>query len=1221
MGEVISGIVINIISSLIYDGSTQGVQHAFLNKYSRAKLEKRISKKVNTELGQLLEQNRVFDGAAFTNYIQNMQPIQKIHRKVSAPERSSGILDQQLITQLTYDTVTYLRGENVMVSPEAENIVQDFYRKVMKICDEECSSLLTDSERGLARLLGRNSEKLSHDTVQTMITINNDTIAAVERTGKELSSQFQNYVGAINGGSAQNVSVSLRNAGITDVLPYKYRGGSDKESFVRQVLSNLRQRNWIHLYGKVFSGKTQALIRIAERVGSYAWISVDEESFLSIELSALTLPEQTVIILDGIPRASNTKVKQKCLEILSQVQKKKCKLITSGYENIEPYIKGYLEQDSFLTIELLGLSHDDIDEIMRRHNAPEELLTTKAYQNFAELCGTLPPIVMEVIHKMEHNGWQIDTDVFLTIISRRTDTLAEQMVTLFLENVPEENTRRLYYRILYLGNKIRRSWIPALADIPVAIAEPDTAIESLKNRWIFSEGQFYQCPNMVMEQFAQEHLRTEERKALDHFAVQEILKNQPLDLMGFSDLIKHYSRLEEYDAEGMLCVSLMKQMRENDVKKCFLTVENFWEELPLPKGMSPVVKCNVRLNQLYFRAWKGGYEDDLDQRAAEIWGFVDEEPMCALMIAIQSMAEASTSPTVSLALFDGFMKHLDEVEKSYQRLEAMELESVDNIAMERIEHAFEMVGGSLFVAYNEVLMLSIKTVNQLEEYADCAECHFTMEQWQQLEKTPDMDALLAYMLKSAMENSQETLEQYETIVKNLYDRLDAVATPKLWTSTVHVMLYALHENGKYSKAVELYDSVKNIVEGDPVQYCEVLDSMARVAHDNGDAAAERELFQREIGAINRTEEREIKFIMMDTCLLYLDQLDTEDKEEIEKVYQSMQHVAGGLQGQEEFPRATEKAEAEYWMKMYQMGELGNYMDSFLAFIRDLLEEQRESEDDALIAILTKITHVMGYIGMELLKDKAPQKFADGSDYMHPDLRMFWNNVSDADVVAYWRPDKRQLLYHICAELAEKCDYREMATELFRDAIEDDGFWSESTRNLYCVDSYIQLKFLELGETEKLFDAIRQNYLPRELPEIEIQMEFYLVVRELMVFSMYLLSLYQRDEKEALAFCETFIRGMRIDEFDEVAQNYYQEYIRILKLIIQEGPDFDLLKEVFYKVQKNEKLGNLDTAVLPLLLMDAPRKQRESLRTNVRKGIAGLKMEDDFALQRVMEGIS
>ena len=39
-----------------------------------------------------------------------------------------------------------------------------------------------------------------------------------------------------------------------------------------------------------------------------------------------------------------------------------------------------------------------------------------------------------------------------------------------------------------------------------------------------------------------------------------------------------------------------------------------------------------------------------------------------------------------------------------------------------------------------------------------------------------------------------------------------------------------------------------------------------------------------------------------------------------------------------------------------------------------------------------------------------------------------------------------------------------------------------------------------------FDAIRQNYLPRELPEIEIQMEFYLVVRELMVFSMYLLSL-------------------------------------------------------------------------------------------------------------------
>lgn len=62
-------------------------------------------------------------------------------------------------------------------------------------------------------------------------------------------------------------------------------------------------------------------------------------------------------------------------------------------------------------------------------------------------------------------------------------------------------------------------------------------MRALKIVGFLAEGQFYQCPNMGHGAFAQEHLRTEERKALDHFAVQEILKNQPLDLMGFSDLI------------------------------------------------------------------------------------------------------------------------------------------------------------------------------------------------------------------------------------------------------------------------------------------------------------------------------------------------------------------------------------------------------------------------------------------------------------------------------------------------------------------------------------------------------------------------------------------------------------------------------------------------------------------------------------------------------------
>lgn len=99
----------------------------------------------------------------------------------------------------------------------------------------------------------------------------------------------------------------------------------------------------------------------------------------------------------------------------------------------------------------------------------------------------MPPVVMEVIHRMEDNGWQFDDEVFMAILQRRTDTLTEQMITLFQESVREEETRHLYYRMIYAGQTIPAEWLRPIAEIPQRILDMDMRIEKLKNRWYYKE--------------------------------------------------------------------------------------------------------------------------------------------------------------------------------------------------------------------------------------------------------------------------------------------------------------------------------------------------------------------------------------------------------------------------------------------------------------------------------------------------------------------------------------------------------------------------------------------------------------------------------------------------------------------------------------------------------------------------------------------------------------
>lgn len=88
----------------------------------------------------------------------------------------------------------------------------------------------------------------------------------------------------------------------------------------------------------------------------------------------------------------------------------------------------------------------------------------------------------------------------------------------------------------------------------------------------------------------------------------------------------------------------------------------------------------------------------------------------------------------------------------------------------------------------------------------------------------------------------------------------------------------------------------------------------------------------------------------------------------------------------------------------------------------------------------------------------------------------------------------------------------------------------------------------------------------------------------------------------------------------MGQRYYNEFKKILKLIINEDADFDLLKEVFYQLQKKSEYANMEVGVLVLLLINSPKTQKEEIKAKVIQCLSSFHFENDFVMERYIKMI-
>ncbi len=1170
---------------------------------SNTKSKKQIRASLEKELKGLVDSNLIFQSAAFTNYITYQNPSEKILVWLKESKR---IPEAELLDRLTADACGSLRSGDLTVGIPEEQALREFYRKILKIFRESMGAKLDEESRGLLDVMCQQTEGEERRMTAQIQSEGRALSGQLRENQRDMAQGFSQVIGNIAQLQMQMQSDPITLSGKPSLpeAPCKYQQGSEKRELVGQMTAALRSHAWIHLYGKLFTGKTQTLVRVAERLGTYLWVQVDDRKFREMDPEMLSVEEGTVVILDGIPKLCMPEVREKCLQIFERCQKAGCRLITSGYEDVTAYLEGYLKKDALQSFELKGLTDAEVDEIARKHGASEAILKTKGYRNFAVVCRELPPILMEVIQRFEENDWKLNDEILMTILQRRTAPLTEQMAALFQEAVPEEETRRLYYRMLYAGQELQTDWIRPIAAIPEAVTNVDQRMNGLLNRWYYREGCIYRSPNKILEQYAADQLGEEEKRQIDRFLVQKTRSHSLTD-QDISNLLTYYGRLQEFDQQGLLCIGYMENMIKQDVRDYYIRPESFWVGTPFPEKMSPMIRCYVRLEQMYMRAWKGVEEACDDVLLTELWEYAKQEPSCRELIVAMFMRMAGASVEKSLQLLEALLRehpeYLREKGEIWQKLAEQDPENV-------------LVKGTLLAAYNGILYTYIAKTEQLKKYLDLAERYFTREDWQELERIKDTNDLLLHMLlrvdrEKMPEEGQALWEQ----TGRLYRLLDDRRTLKLWSHVLRCYLVQTQEQSGYEKAKEIYASVRQIIENSPVEFCENIDMMARIAHDHGQITAEKAFLQKEMAVLPQMDPRDFDRTTLDSGLMYLSLLQADEEEEIEKVHQELQRVAGYL---EEEPCAAEKAEAEYWMRLQELGLLEERTLEFVRFVKGLLEEYDRQESEALLAILTKMVHALGYISAMILRQTPPERMPDGSFYTPPRMRMFWNEGSDRDVIQFWQPEKRTMAYLMCGELAEFCGEKELSGELMGEVLHANDFWTENIGNLYRVYVYPEWKMLELGRLDSFLYILPKNYRLWELEELEQKYEALFVCREIFILSLYIAESYAEDKERAIQFCKKLCEEFPNEPIRQIPQEYYAEYRKILNIVTEEDADYTLLKDCFDLVQR-KKMVHLDSAMLPLLRMEVPADKKAMIDRALQSADKALGLEDDFIVKRIL----
>ena len=411
------------------------------------------------------------------------------------------------------------------------------------------------------------------------------------------------------GAFGNELSIDIKKKNIDFSIVTRCLNGSVRENEVSYILKKLKENSWIHIWGEVWSGKTQFLKLVSDRVYTYKYIDLDKinltykiediymdmaisngvdsgskESIVDVFLNTYLI--DGVLFIDGIHEAI---LDDKLIEMISlfstKCKEKGVRLITCGYMDIATIIKAQCDVSDIFTYMLPKLSQPEVTEIMFANGMPENVVDVRIAKFLSEVFGNIPAVVMELIYELKERNWNTDESYYNDLIMAKADGVEKQLERIIFSRIDDENVRILLYRLAGVEHDVPVKVLPEIGEISPKIKQLDKSRYIITSRWGNEKDDMIIIPR-VFRKIAAKHLTESEKEEIHLILIDYYKEKRILNQVEICNFITHLMDLQLYNEVGQLYVNVLASMMDENIRDDPWGFGMFWGSTALPDKMS-----------------------------------------------------------------------------------------------------------------------------------------------------------------------------------------------------------------------------------------------------------------------------------------------------------------------------------------------------------------------------------------------------------------------------------------------------------------------------------------------------------------------------------------------------------------------------------------------------------------------------------------------------------
>jgi tetratricopeptide (TPR) repeat protein len=368
-----------------------------------------------------------------------------------------------------------------------------------------------------------------------------------------------------------------------------------REELVRQINEDFQVSTWLALSGGPDKGKTQLVRAVTETSGieNAKWISLGSleaaASFLHLdnqlvrwlmdltgdksfwylygngEISFVQLVETIaeyvggngLLCVDNLPDPLLSEVLFQRLTYVALIfASYQTKLLTTSQYSLPARVRDHLGT-AVTVIDPPAFSENDIREILKVGNAPEEMVQDNVISIILASTSGLPALVAATVHWFRQHNWLLTIEDWQAVMIGSPTGDIRQQERRRMVRLLDDKSRDLLYRLTLLGTNFDRTLAHSVAVIEPAIEQFGECLDELTGPWIdrLTADQYQVTP--LLKDAGQQNLSEETQKQVHKIAANHYLSQGKIDVVQAQKIAMHLWGSGDYQDFATFLIHLM----------------------------------------------------------------------------------------------------------------------------------------------------------------------------------------------------------------------------------------------------------------------------------------------------------------------------------------------------------------------------------------------------------------------------------------------------------------------------------------------------------------------------------------------------------------------------------------------------------------------------------------------------------------------------------------